>query len=479
MALNIDKSKFPANNVSKLFELARIEILRRSGKITNRGNLVIENGEYKDIDEHRMHLCGPIITKQSLEKEYDEDSPKTKGDFKLLGNEMKNVAFNSNGEVQSMTAYDTKEGKYVKYKVDNHDDKFAGITPTNPKVTSKTVDRPIDGSEIMTEEQGRLLVDMLLEICDFPTTKKLTKFPTTNDSIQSGFDSNTITNFLSKLSSEAMTGESSSCRSVCTGLCVGTCGSECTGTCGDRCTGCTGACLNSCLEGCLGCSDDCGDSCISDCTKGCADKCKGMCTVGCDNSCVESCKGTCKIDCDGECIGCTGSCKASCTGGHSGKNDGYTCGCGGSCTSGCGFDCNDSCRGFCNTSCSGCTSCSTTCEGSCEGTTSSSTNPIDPPNPGCPSCTGCAQNCASMCTGYCGGCSSSCWNGCRTTCTGNCGGSACKDSCTGDCKGTCELVCANSNSGSCIAPTNSSSETMYCYKKKDGTMATYSILKKK
>ena len=47
MALYKNKSNLPANVVSQLFELARVEILRRSGKITDRGNLVKEeSGEY-------------------------------------------------------------------------------------------------------------------------------------------------------------------------------------------------------------------------------------------------------------------------------------------------------------------------------------------------------------------------------------------------------------------------------------------------
>ena len=441
MALYENKSNLPANAISQLFELARVEILRRSGKITDRGNLVKneDTGEYKSLDAPRMHLCGPIVTKESLEAVYDENDPKTKGDFVKIGNKMRSIVFNTNGEIQSMTAFDTKTGEYVTYTVKTEGELSEGITPTTPKVSSTPVERPTDDSEIMTEEQGRLLIDMLLEICDFPTTKKLTKFPTVNDSIAAGFDEKTVREFLSKLSNETYTGNSSSCRSVCTGLCVGTCGSECTGSCGNACDGCTGGCKDSCYTECLdGCTGGCKDSCVSTCTDGCMGTCIGTCTTSCSIVCSTTCANACKETCSGLCTGCRGTCKSSCTGGHRGNTGGDECGCGGNCASACGFNCKETCRGFCADGCkSGCVGdCKGTCENTCDGTSTSSSSPYNPPSSGCPSCNGCTYGCQ----GGCGGCDDACLNTCKDGCGGNCQGKCSKD-CSGYCKGDCSTAC--------------------------------------
>ena len=91
---------------------------------------------------------------------------------------------------------------------------------------------------------------------------------------------------LSKLESEIVDGDVSSCRSSCTGLCKGSCASGCTGCSGS----CEDTCVESCLAGCKGCS-----SCSGSCVNGCqTESCKGGCSVVCNSTC----KGTCKAFCE-------------------------------------------------------------------------------------------------------------------------------------------------------------------------------------
>lgn len=162
--------------------------------------------------------------------------------------------------------------------------------------------------------------------------------------IQSSFDNNTISGWLTTLESRTATASANDCNAACSGLCVTACSTGCTGC--TSCTGCTGTCSGTCT--------------------GCEGTCTGTCT-GCS-----SCSGTCTGTCQGcsSCSGCTGGC-FSCSGCTSCAScAGYRT-CGSSCTSctgGCtscsncaGANCSGSCQGNCN-------GCSGGCTGSCRGT---------------------------------------------------------------------------------------------------------------
>jgi hypothetical protein len=85
----------------------------------------------------------------------------------------------------------------------------------------------------ITADQGKKIIDLLLQICDYKDLRCVVK----GDTLPEAFDAELL-DLVDKLSQEQSTGEiteESSCRGLCTGLCVGSCINNCNG-----CIGCTG-----------------------------------------------------------------------------------------------------------------------------------------------------------------------------------------------------------------------------------------------
>jgi hypothetical protein len=86
----------------------------------------------------------------------------------------------------------------------------------------------------ITADQGKKIIDLLLQICDYKDLRYVVK----GDTLPEAFDAELL-DLVDKLSKEQITGDStevSSCNGLCTGLCVGSCINTCNG-----CTGCTGS----------------------------------------------------------------------------------------------------------------------------------------------------------------------------------------------------------------------------------------------
>lgn len=110
----------------------------------------------------------------------------------------------------------------------------------------------IHANDYIKAEQGKAIIDTLLEIADYPGLKKVELY----DPVPTNFKYENLSNILSKLESEKYVGtdkETSSCRGNCTGLCVGSCIGLCNNTCTDACTGlCNSACAGGCNSTCTG-----------------------------------------------------------------------------------------------------------------------------------------------------------------------------------------------------------------------------------
>jgi len=106
---------------------------------------------------------------------------------------------------------------------------------------------PAADKEIIAE-QGQKTIDLLLYIKDITGINK-----TAQGEIIPAAGS-TLSTLVSKYASEAMEGNTSSCRGACAGLCAGSCTggcNGCTGKCNTGCQGCTASCGSGCASGCM------------------------------------------------------------------------------------------------------------------------------------------------------------------------------------------------------------------------------------
>ena len=102
---------------------------------------------------------------------------------------------------------------------------------------------PKEGQPI-TEEQGKKIIDLLLQICDYKDLRYVTR----GDTIPEAFDTELL-DLVERLSKEERTGEPeehSSCNGACTGLCVGSCSGLCNGCFG--CSGTSGASIHGAIN---------------------------------------------------------------------------------------------------------------------------------------------------------------------------------------------------------------------------------------
>ena len=102
---------------------------------------------------------------------------------------------------------------------------------------------PKEGQPI-TEEHGKKIVDLLLQICDYKDLRYVVR----GEAIPEAFDAELI-DLVEKLSKEERTGtidEVSSCNGACTGLCVGSCVGFCNGCFG--CSGTSGALVHGTIS---------------------------------------------------------------------------------------------------------------------------------------------------------------------------------------------------------------------------------------
>ena len=122
---------------------------------------------------------------------------------------------------------------------------------TISKFSSQTFETTPKQGEPILAEQGKKIIEPLLNICDKGDLNldKLEK----GEKIPSSFNEDLIS-YVDTLSKESTTASTSSCRGACTGLCVGTCGSSC-GGCSSSCgSSCEGSCSKTCGSSCGGCS---------------------------------------------------------------------------------------------------------------------------------------------------------------------------------------------------------------------------------
>ena len=100
----------------------------------------------------------------------------------------------------------------------------------------------------VTEAQGKGTVDVMLKIETFGDLHLVSE----DRQIPVSFGQD-MKNEIQRLSTETMTGSTSSCRGACTGLCLGSCIGQCK-SCSSCDSYCAGSCSNTCVTSCTGSS---------------------------------------------------------------------------------------------------------------------------------------------------------------------------------------------------------------------------------